>query len=314
MATRAENHAAAPFAERFFESRDGLRLFMRDYGAAQTEGPPVVCLPGLTRNSADFAPLAQALSSGAAGGRRRRVLALDYRGRGRSAFDPDWRNYSLPVEGDDILRALDFARIERAFFVGTSRGGMLAMLLGALRPSCLAGVVLNDIGPVIERRGLDRIRGYVGKYPPPTTLEEGVAYLKKTMSGFSVPEESWRAYAAATFVDEAGRVGARYDPAIGKAFADFAPDGELTEKMWALFDALREVPLMILRGETSDLLSPETVSEMTRRHPGARTLTVAGQGHAPFLADAATIGAIGGFIAQAEAASPPPPAAAASSQ
>ena len=152
-----------PFKSRFCTSSDGLRLHFREYGAPQDPGLPVVCLPGLSRSSADFGPLASALSSGLAGGKRRRVLALDYRGRGLSDYDSDWKNYCMLVENDDILTVLGETGVDRAVIVGTSRGGLHAMMLSETRPSILAGVVLNDIGAVFEPRGMARIRGYVGK-------------------------------------------------------------------------------------------------------------------------------------------------------
>ncbi len=155
-----------PFQSRFFSASDGLKLHVRDYGSTFDPGLPVVCLPGLTRSAADFGPLASALAAGLAGAKRR-VLALYYRGRGRSDYDRDWKNYSLLVENDDILTVLTAAGIERAVFVGTSRGGLHAMLLSATRPTAIAAVVLNDIGPVVEPRGMARIRSYVGKLPPP---------------------------------------------------------------------------------------------------------------------------------------------------
>src|ERR687898_1755817 len=151
--------AGQAFSDLFVSAFDGLRLYSRDYGPRFARALPVVCLPGLARTSADFHDLALALSQD--GKRPRRVLALDYRGRGRSAYDRDWRNYDLKVELADVLGVLAAAGIEEAVFVGTSRGGLIAMALAAARPAAVRGAVLNDIGPVIEGRGLVRIRGYV---------------------------------------------------------------------------------------------------------------------------------------------------------
>ncbi|WP_395664403.1 alpha/beta fold hydrolase [Methylocella sp.] len=287
------------YAGRFIQSRDGLSLFMREYGSRDDPGLPVICLPGLTRNSADFDPLARALAGGAAGGRRRRVLAVDYRGRGRSDHDPDWRKYSLPVESEDISCALESADIHHAVFIGTSRGGLHAMLFAATRPNFVSAVVLNDIGPVIERSGLDRIKGYAGKYPPPRTISEATGFLKRIMGEqFEVPEEVWRAYALMTFADEHGEIGPRYDPNVSQSFAVF--DANSPPDLWPLFEKLSIAPLLVLRGENSDILSAETAEDMTRRHPDARLFIVPRQGHAPLLMDEPTIREIADFVSGVE--------------
>ncbi|PNG25606.1 alpha/beta fold hydrolase [Methylocella silvestris] len=291
---------SVPFNERFFASDDGLKLFLRDYGSAQDPGLPVICLPGLSRNSADFGPLASALTEGLAGGRRRRVLALDYRGRGRSEYDSDYKNYSFALEHNDIFTALSVSGVERAIFMGTSRGGLHAMMLAAAHPSLAAGIVLNDIGPVLDRAGLARIRGYIGKVPPPQSLLEAVAALKRTMSAqFTLSDEEWEAYAKITFTDENGRFCARYDPQLAKAIDDLDPDNP-PPPLWEAFDALRQTPLMIVRGETSDLLSEETLAEMVRRRPDAQTYIAPGQGHPALLLDQDSIGRIAAFVASVE--------------
>src|ERR1700730_5008818 len=166
---------------RFCSAPDGLKLHLREYGSLHDPGIPVVCLAGLTRNSVDFGPLAIAVASGLKGPKRR-VLALDYRGRGLSDHDPNWRNYSLEVENRDVLSVLAAMEIEGAIFVGTSRGGLHTMQISATRPSVLRGAVLNDIGPVLEPRGMARVRSYVGKLPVPTSIGDAVDLLKEMMS------------------------------------------------------------------------------------------------------------------------------------
>ena len=272
---------------------DGLRLQACDYGAPPTARLPVVCLPGLTRSAVDFDVLARRLA--AAG---RRVLALDYRGRGGSAYDPDWRNYNLDVEGRDVETVLAALGITRALFIGTSRGGLHAMRLAAVAPQLVAAAVLNDIGPVLENAGLRRIRGYVGVGTPPTTLATSVDAVKAAAGGRfpALSPADWEAYAIMTCRAPDGTFARRYDAALARTFDGLDLDAP-QPTLWAMFDALGDRPLLVVRGATSDLLSPETLAAMATRHPGCRTHVVAGQGHAPLLIDAPTLDVIAAFAA-----------------
>lgn len=292
----------AAFQSRFFTAADGLRLHMRDYGPRASAALPIVCLPGLARTAADFDPLALALCAA------RRVVALDYRGRGLSERDKDWRNYDIAVENADILNVLTAAGIDAAIFVGTSRGGLHVMTTAATRPGLLRGAVLNDIGPVIESKGLMRIRGYVGTLPQPSSWADAADLLKATGSAqfTALDDADWEALAHLTFEQRAGRFVPRYDPLLRKGLEALDLETTLPD-LWPQFEGLREIPLLILRGEKSDLLSPATVEEMLRRHPGAEFHQVPGQGHPPLLRDAATIARIVAFIRKAsgeEAADP----------
>jgi len=289
-----------PFESRYFSASDGLKLHVRDYGSPLDPGMPVVCLSGLSRNSADFGPLASALSKGLAG-EKRRVLALDYRGRGLSDYDRNWQNYSLEVENDDVLAILTAAEIERAIFIGTSRGGLHVMLLSARRPTVIHAVVLNDIGPVLEPRGLARIRSYVGKLPAPHSAADAIDLLKRLMSEQfnGLGEADWAAYAKITFADAAGRLGSRYDPKLMKPLESLDLEQPLPD-YWPQFDGLRKAPLLIIRGENSDLLSAATLAAMAQRHPGSEIHIVEGQGHPPLLLDQESIGRICGFIAKTD--------------
>jgi pimeloyl-ACP methyl ester carboxylesterase len=288
------------FQSRFFSTFDGLTLHIRDYGSALDPGLPVVCLPGLARTTADFGPLASALASGLAGDRRR-VLALDYRGRGLSDYDRNWRHYTLPIENDDILTVLAAAGVDRAIFFGTSRGGLHTMFLSAARPSLIAAAVLNDIGPILEPRGMARIRSYIGKLPPPRSQADAVDLLKRMMSEqFSgLSEADWQAYAKITFADEEGRFGPRYDPKLKKQLGSLDLEQPLPD-LWPQFDSLRHIPLLVIRGQNSDLLSEQTLAEMRLRHPGCETYVVAGQGHPPLLLDDSSIARICAFVAKVE--------------
>ena len=287
----------------FVSARDGLRLHARDYGERENPRLALVCLPGVSRNAADFHDLALALARDPE--RPRRVVALDYRGRGLSDHDPDPGRYDVRVEAEDVLGVLAALGVEEAAFLGTSRGGLIAMALGALRPAPLRGVVLNDIGPVIEARGLIRIRGYLGKLPAPRSFAEGADILRE-MQGAAFPAlaaADWEALARGTWHRPPGRpdgpLALWSDPNLAKVFA--AVDLEATlPVLWGLFEGLKGVPVLAIRGEHSDVLAEATLREMGARHPRLAAHVVPGQGHAPLLRDAPTIGRIAEFVAQVE--------------
>lgn len=281
-----------------FSARDGMRLYARHYPAPGATCRPVLCLPGLTRNSRDFHDLAIALSG--AGAASREVYALDCRGRGRSEHDRDWNNYSLLVELNDVLDFMTLKSLHDAAIVGTSRGGLLTMMVAVLRPSAMGAVVLNDIGPVLERDGLARIFAYVGRMPLPKDWTEATELVREmNQRQFpAVTGEQWADYARAWFNEENGMPAPGYDPNISRAVS--FTDGPMPE-LWPQFGALARVPVLAIRGKNSDLLSEKTLAEMRARHPRLTAVTVPGQGHAPLLKDAPTIGAIAEFLARTDA-------------
>lgn len=291
-------NAPAP-SSTFISAPDGLKLHARCHGR-RTERPlPVVCLPGLARTTTDFDVLASALANHPA--HRRRVIALDYRGRGESAYDRDPANYSFQVELADILAALTALDCLPAIFIGTSRGGILAMLLAAVRPTAIAGVVLNDIGPVIEPKGLMRIKGYVGKLPEPRSYEEGGEILRRLFDAQfpKLTPEDWLASARRTFKEQNGRLVPTYDVNLAKTLEGVDFDKPLPP-LWAAFDALRNVPVMVIRGANSDLLSAATVEAMRARRAELETLEIPDQGHAPLLTEPDVIERIAAFAARCE--------------
>ena len=240
----------------------------------------MVCLPGLARTAADFHELAMALAGDEA--KPRRVLALDYRGRGRSAYDRNWANYDIRVELDNMMQLLTAAGIEAAVFVGTSRGGLLTMALAAARPAMIKGVVLNDVGPVIDARGLLRIRGYVGKLPSPRSFVEGAEILKR-LSDQQFPafgEREWEIMARRTWTERDGHLVTDYDPNLMKILEELDLEAPLPV-LWTYFAGLNAVPILAIRGANSDLLSEETLREMGERHPDCEIFVAPGQGHAP---------------------------------
>lgn len=282
-------------ADHFVTAQDGLRLHVREHGERTAPGLPVVCLPGLARTTADFDQLAAALAGDR--DRPRRVLALDYRGRGLSDHDRDPGNYSIPIELADVMAILTARAVARGVFVGTSRGGLLTMALAAVRPTAIAGAVLNDIGPVIEAQGLMRIKSYVGKLPQPRSFEEGAEILRRLFSGQFPKLEmaDWLASAHRAFKEENGRLVPSYDVKIA-ATMNGVDAARRVPPLWMQFDALKAKPVMVIRGANSDLLTAETVEAMRARRASMDVLEVPDQGHAPLLTDADTIGRICEFV------------------
>lgn len=266
---------------RFVTTQDGLRLFVRTWGAQGPEtGAPILCLHGLTRNSRDFEGVAPRMA-----GLGRRVYALDVRGRGLSDRDPQPERYAPPVYAGDVLAAMAQLELPQAVFVGTSMGGIITMILAAMAPDRIVRVVLNDVGPVLSPEGLARIAGYVGKVDPVPDWEAAAdAVWRINASAFpNQPPSFFMAFARRTFRQDAatGVIAPDYDPAIAAPFRQ--PNGAAPVDMWPLFDALKAVPTLLVRGGLSDLLTPETVSAMRARHPDLGVVQAAQVGHAPQL-------------------------------
>jgi pimeloyl-ACP methyl ester carboxylesterase len=280
-----------------YTSRDGLRLYARHYPVPGSLRRPAVCLPGLTRNSRDFHDLATVLARQDETGRD--VFCLDYRGRGRSEHDANWKNYSILVELNDTLDFMTMKGLDRAAIIGTSRGGLITMLMAVLRPSAIGVAVLNDIGPVIEREGLARIIAYVGRVPLPANWQEATELVHEMNKRqfTAVPAGDWETIARQLFNDDNGLPASAYDPMLAKAISMM--DGP-TPELWPQFAALTHVPALVIRGENSDILSPRTVAEMSARHPRLTAVTVRGEGHAPLLRDASSISAVADFLARTD--------------
>jgi len=281
----------------FVTAPDGLKLHVRCHGRRGLHTLPVVCLPGLARTTADFDALAATLAGRDEG---RRVIAVDYRGRGRSDYNRP-ENYSLAVELADLLAVLTALDVGRAAFVGTSRGGILAMLLATVRPAAIAGVVLNDIGPVIEAKGLVRIKSYVGKLPPPKNFEEGAEILRRLFDAQfpKLDGEAWLAASRRTWREADGRLTTTYDVRLARTMEGMDLEKPLPS-LWKEFDALRSIPLLVIRGANSDVLSEATVAAMRERRGAMQAIVVPDQGHAPLLAEPHVIRQIAAFIADCE--------------
>ena len=251
--------------DRFVTAQDGLRLHVRDCGPRNGSALPVVCLPGLARTVADFDTLVPALANGRP---PRRVIAIDSRGRGQSDYDRNPANYNLAVELGDAVSVLTALEIGPAVFVGSSRGGLLSMLLAVAHPTALAGAVLHDIGPVIDPKGLARIKSYVGKLPQPRDYAEGAEILRRLFDAKfpKVTAEQWLAAAQRTWKRDDGRLMPTYDVRLSKTLADVDIERPLPT-MWNEFDAIKRVPVLVIRGASSDILSAATVGAMRDRDP-----------------------------------------------
>lgn len=281
----------------YYRSHDDLVLYARCYGGEDLPGRTVLCLPGLTRNSVDFHELALALAHHPT--HPRRVYSLDLRGRGRSQRDPNWRNYSPFTELLDVINLLIVRELPDLAVIGTSRGGIIAMLMGVVRPSAIGCLILNDIGPAIETAGLARILGYAGKIPVPRDWPEATR-LVRDMNRHQYPtlrDEEWEALAQMWFnQNESGRPASSYDPNIGRALSEIDISKPIPE-MWAHFDALGDKPMMVLRGENSDILSAATVQKMQSRSANVVAHTIQNEGHPPLLRDPFSIRLIADFLA-----------------
>jgi pimeloyl-ACP methyl ester carboxylesterase len=285
---------------RFISAPDGLQLHMREYGATAEDALPVVCLPGLARTVADFDDIALALAADQQCPRR--VVAIDSRGRGRSDYDRDARNYTLATELADVVAVLTALDVGPAVFIGTSRGGLLTMLMAAARPTFLAGAVLNDIGPVIEAEGLVRIKSYLGRLPAPRDLAAAADLLRRLGERQfpALTADDWLRQARRTWKRQGDALVLDYDPKLSEALAAFDPAAPLPT-LWPQFDALAGIPVMAIRGENSDILSAATVAAMAARRPDLVRLDVAGEGHAPMLDRTATIEAVADFVRRCDA-------------
>jgi pimeloyl-ACP methyl ester carboxylesterase len=265
---------------------DGVRLHYEDAG----EGLPVLALPGLTRDGRDFDHVAPHLPV--------RLIRLDARGRGRSEHAEPW-TYSVLAESQDVLALLDHLRLPRAAILGTSRGGLVAMALAATARDRIVGVALNDVGPVIEPAGLAAIEAYIGRRPAQRTHAAAAEARAKASPAFEgVPAERWLAEARNHYDETESGLALRYDPRLREAFLSA---GEIPP-LWPWFDALDGLPLCLVRGANSDLLSRRTADEMARRRPDMVRAEVPGRGHVPFLDEPEALVALRAWVALCEAA------------
>jgi len=288
----------AAHREHRWTSGEGLELYCRIYERRPAGGTPapripaVLCLPGLTRNSRDFESLAPHLAA------RHRVICPDLRGRGLSARDPQWHNYHPGTYLADLQRLLQTLELERVAIVGTSLGGLLGMMLGANDPDRVAGLVLNDIGPEVDPKGIERIRSYTGMLPPVTTWEEAVKQ-QRIVYGNAWPglsDETWSILARRSYrEDAAGTPVLDCDPRVGDALRAARP---APGALWPVFARLHSIPMLVVRGALSDILNVSTLERMRREMPDLECVTVGNRGHVPLLDEPDVLAAIDRFLAR----------------
>ena len=277
-----------------YTSGDGLQLFAKSYGPS--DAPlSILCMHGLTRNHKDFEPMIAGL------GQQYRFIAVDVRGRGLSSYDPDPSHYAPPVYVQDMKTLLDTLGLEKVALIGTSMGGLMSMLMMKTMPERVCGVVLNDIGPAVDKAGLNRIGSYVGKIEP---LENWAAAAKavQAVQGPLFPkftDEDWMDFARRTFRKlQDGRIILDYDPAIATSLGKVKAGPLMRFFMWRLFTSMSAAPLLVVRGQISDILANKTMNTMVHRHPDARSVTVPDVGHAPILNEPEALEAISMFLSQ----------------
>jgi pimeloyl-ACP methyl ester carboxylesterase len=288
----------ADYEDIYYQSRDGLRLYARDYRHWQRPQAPratVLCMHGLTRNSADFGGIADHLADDF------RLLVVEQRGRGRSQWDDEPANYQPAVYVQDMFTLLDHLSLDQVVLMGTSLGGLMSMIMVAMQPTRFRAVIMNDIGPVVNPAGLERIKNYVGRSGPVSSWEQAVAQQKKINGGefpdFS--ESQWLIFCRALYrEDEQGRPVLAYDPAISQPMNE-DQDAAVPPDLWPSFDALKPIPTLVIRGALSDILAPECVAEMRSRKPDLVFAEIPNRGHAPTLDEPDSIAAIDQFLDEA---------------
>ena len=286
----ASKHMTRPLPVDFtWKSQDGLTLAGKEWrpAAAKTDRPkiPVLCLPGLSRNTRDFNDIAASLQKCG-----HRVIALDYRGRGASQWDSEWKNYTLPVEQGDIIRAIDKLELERFAVLGTSRGGLHALLMGQVYSADrMVAVIFNDIGPHIEISALMRIARSLERPMQYPSLDAVITDLRQSLQDQfpAFGKEDWLKLTGQLATENDGHATFDYDPALAKQLQGLDEDTP-QPNLWLHYEKLTNRPVLILRGEFSDILRVETASEMIERNELAELHTVSAQGHAPMLWDIET--------------------------
>ena len=277
------------YAEKYFRTRDGLRIYYRDYGKAIAGKAPVLCLAGSSSNIRSFEHVAPRLAEG------RRVLAMDWRGHGRSDYDPNYQNYGFDTDMQDVLDLLAHEKIPQVIIVGTSRGGIITMWLAAHHPDVLAGAIMNDMGPAGTVEGMARLQKNFGLPNEFATFEEAALALRdRQVPGIDLTPAGWLRHARQYFRQDAdSKVRPDFDPGYALGFREMKGRRD----NWDQFAAMAKIPTLVVRGIVSDILDQPTVEEMKRRKPDLQVCIVPGRGHCPYLDEPESIAAIDAFLA-----------------
>lgn len=282
----------ADYIDGYFTNPDGLKQHYRDYNSAPAGAPVVLCMPGLTRNAKDFGYIADHLKN------RCRLICVEQRGRGLSQWDPDPSRYSPVTYVDDMMTLLAHLGLREIITIGTSLGGLMTIMMNAMHPGIIKAAVINDIGPEIDPKGIDRIKSYVGIGAPPATWDEAVAAVKSANPGVypNFTDQEWVDFTHMLYTDEGGTPVAQYDPAIRKNFDD--QDDQSAPDLWPLFTLMHSVPTVVLRGGLSDILAADTLERMQAEHPDLVAVTVPDVGHVPLMREKIVQDAIDTLIAR----------------
>lgn len=280
------------FTDVWYQSQDELKLYARDYNQACPTGSPVIlCMHGLTRNSADFEEIADRLKS------QYRLVVVDQRGRGRSAYDPDSSRYTPATYVKDMFTLVDFLELNDIVLMGTSMGGLMSMIMHASDASKLKATIINDIGPDLSPEGIERIKGYLGQFEPLDNWDMAAEQTKR-INQVAFPNETddfWLRFAKRIYLEhDDGTIQLAYDPRIAEPFNQ--GDGAAEVDLWPLFNVMAQKPTLVVRGELSDLLSRECVNKMMNTSKNVSAVAVKGVGHAPFLNEQESIEAIRLFL------------------
>jgi pimeloyl-ACP methyl ester carboxylesterase len=279
-----------PYSDEYFTNSDGLRQHYRDYHRAGPTAPVVLCMPGLTRNARDFEEVAEHLAD------RCRVICVEQRGRGLSDRDPDPSRYQPITYVGDMMALLEHLGVRQVVALGTSLGGLMTILMQAMHPGVFSAAIINDIGPEVDPVGLKRIQGYVGKTSAPKSWDEAITQVQTANTGIfpHFTAADWDQFARKLYIEVDGVIRADYDPLISQNLNQneetAAPD------LWTVFRAMTAIPLLVIRGELSDILSEITLGVMAQVHPEMVSVTVPGVGHAPLLREPECLAAIDALI------------------
>ncbi len=290
--------ATRDYLDYYYRSADGLTLYARDYpGPEDSKLLPVLCMHGLTRNSADFAWIASRLA------KTRRVISVDQRGRGLSDYDPVAMNYTPATYVGDMFKLLDELGVHRMLVIGTSMGGLMAMIMANMQAQRFAGIVLNDIGPELDPAGLERIKNYVGKRREIRNWDDAVAQTRE-INEVAFPrytDEEWLRFAKGLYFEKNGVPVIAHDAAIAEAMQD-SDSNAVPPDLWPLFHGMAAIPMLVVRGELSDLLAMDCIEKMQSISPTLKVAQIPDRGHAPMLDEPVAIEAVEAFIAEVDAA------------